>query len=224
MFGTNCVFVISEYWSSNHFDHQWIGRQNKKLEIKCITEWFKKKIFMTKMRHRRDLSQDVRHFFDWILMSSLSLQSMCLIGARINAIAETWCQQQTNGSLGTGGHFGSTHVLTTMLVLLDEICFHNGGYIHLPQFAPSICQYCGPCRNAQACATPKLWVPPLAAAEAPWSIKLQAKLLEYFVRSHKSNIDQSDHCWLCCRCTSACHRSARRYLFSSWQESRFQGY
>jgi len=28
--------VITQYLSWNHFHHQWIGRQNKKLQIKCI--------------------------------------------------------------------------------------------------------------------------------------------------------------------------------------------
>jgi len=36
LFGTNCVVVITQYWSWNCFHHQWIGRQNKKLQIKCI--------------------------------------------------------------------------------------------------------------------------------------------------------------------------------------------
>jgi len=36
LFGTNCVFVITQYRSWNNFHNQWIGRQNKKLQIKCI--------------------------------------------------------------------------------------------------------------------------------------------------------------------------------------------
>ena len=36
LFGTNYVVIITQYWSWNHFYHQWIGRQNKKLQIKCI--------------------------------------------------------------------------------------------------------------------------------------------------------------------------------------------
>jgi len=39
LFDTNCVVVIIGYWSSIHFHHQWIGRQNKNIEIKCCTEW-----------------------------------------------------------------------------------------------------------------------------------------------------------------------------------------
>ena len=36
LFSTNYVVMIIQFWSSNHFHHQWIGRQNKKLQIKCI--------------------------------------------------------------------------------------------------------------------------------------------------------------------------------------------
>jgi len=36
LFGANYVVMITQYWSLNHFHHQWIGRQNTKLQIKCI--------------------------------------------------------------------------------------------------------------------------------------------------------------------------------------------
>jgi len=38
---THCVVLIIEYWSLNHLHHKGLGRQNKKLEIRCTTEWFK---------------------------------------------------------------------------------------------------------------------------------------------------------------------------------------
>jgi len=34
--------MITQYWSWNHLNHQWIGRQNKNLQIKCIPVWAKK--------------------------------------------------------------------------------------------------------------------------------------------------------------------------------------
>jgi len=39
LFGTNYVAVITQYWSWKHssFHHQWIGRHNKKLQIKYIS-------------------------------------------------------------------------------------------------------------------------------------------------------------------------------------------
>jgi len=43
LFCTNCVVVITEYWGSNYFHYQWIGRQTKKLEIKCTTEWLSRR-------------------------------------------------------------------------------------------------------------------------------------------------------------------------------------
>ena len=45
LFGTNCVVVIIEYWSSNRFHYEWIGRQNKKLEMKCISESLRREFF-----------------------------------------------------------------------------------------------------------------------------------------------------------------------------------
>ena len=44
--------MIIQYWSSNHFHHQWIGRQNLKLHMKCIPEWLRR-IFVMKKMHRR---------------------------------------------------------------------------------------------------------------------------------------------------------------------------
>jgi len=38
MFVTNCLVVITQYWSSNYFHHQRIGKQNKQLQIECILE------------------------------------------------------------------------------------------------------------------------------------------------------------------------------------------
>jgi len=42
--------VITQSWSWNHFHHQWIDRQSKQLQIKCIPEWLR-----NKMRCRQDL-------------------------------------------------------------------------------------------------------------------------------------------------------------------------
>jgi len=36
LFATNYVVMISQYWSWNHFHHQWISRQKKKLQMICI--------------------------------------------------------------------------------------------------------------------------------------------------------------------------------------------
>jgi len=52
LFGTNCVVVITEYWISNHSSHQWIGRQNQKLETKCITKWSRRRCLMKQLRRR----------------------------------------------------------------------------------------------------------------------------------------------------------------------------
>jgi len=46
LFGINCVVVITEYWSSKHYHYQWIGRQNEKLEIHCITEWLNRMLIV----------------------------------------------------------------------------------------------------------------------------------------------------------------------------------
>ena len=35
--------MITQYWSWNRFHHQWIGSQNKKLQIKSNASWFKQK-------------------------------------------------------------------------------------------------------------------------------------------------------------------------------------
>ena len=48
LFGTNCVFKITQDWSSNRFHHQWIGRQNKQSGIKCIPEWSRQRFFVKK--------------------------------------------------------------------------------------------------------------------------------------------------------------------------------
>ena len=39
----------------NRFHHQWIGRQNKKLEIKCIPEWLRTRFCIQNMHRRPDL-------------------------------------------------------------------------------------------------------------------------------------------------------------------------
>ena len=85
LFGTNYVFVITKYWSSNHLHHQWIGIQENKVENKCTTEWLTRRFFMKKMRRRQEFifakiaprarlikqnALQVR-FFDWILMGCL---------------------------------------------------------------------------------------------------------------------------------------------------------
>jgi len=46
--------VITQYWKSNNFHHQKIGRQNKKLEIKYVPESLRRRLFMQKMRRRPD--------------------------------------------------------------------------------------------------------------------------------------------------------------------------
>ena len=38
LIGTNCVVVVTQYCSSNHFHHQSICRQNKKLQIKYFSD------------------------------------------------------------------------------------------------------------------------------------------------------------------------------------------
>jgi len=48
LFSTNCVVVITEYWSSNHVYHQWIGRKNKMLEIKCTIEQWRSRFLCKK--------------------------------------------------------------------------------------------------------------------------------------------------------------------------------
>ena len=86
LFGTNCVIVTTEYWSSHQVLHWWICRQNKNLEIQRITEWLIRKCSMKKMRRKPDflMKQNApqarlikpnapqARFFDWILMGSLS--------------------------------------------------------------------------------------------------------------------------------------------------------
>ena len=78
------VVVITQYWSSNHFYHLWIGTQNKQIEIKCIPEYLRRRTFIwkircrldfswNKMRCRHDLSNKMRrrpHFFSeswWVV-------------------------------------------------------------------------------------------------------------------------------------------------------------
>ena len=91
---TKCLLLDTFLMSSNHFHHQWIGRQNKQLETECtsVAGWLKRKFLMEKMRRRffyeknvwqarliKQNEPEVR-FFDWILMSSLLyLYSMTFI-------------------------------------------------------------------------------------------------------------------------------------------------
>ena len=68
-----CYNVITQYWKSNNFHHQKIGRQNKKLEIKYVPESLRRRLFMTKMRRRPDfLGNKMRYrqdcLFDLLLL------------------------------------------------------------------------------------------------------------------------------------------------------------
>ena len=79
LFATNCVVVMTQYWNSNHFHYQWIHRQNKKLQMKCIPEWLKS-ILMKRMRRRPD--------FLWIKMrhrQDLSNKMFC----RLNLLTKS---------------------------------------------------------------------------------------------------------------------------------------
>jgi len=104
LLNTSCVIVITGCRSSNHLHHQWIGRQNKKLEIKCITEWVEKMMFhgkkcaagqmflWNKMRHRQDLSNRLRRMKEFL---TESLWVVCPIDTMCNSFFTNYIPEST---------------------------------------------------------------------------------------------------------------------------------
>jgi len=70
LYGINFVVVITEYWISNHLSHQWIGRQNQKLETKCIT----RRCLMKQLRRRPVL------FYETKCAAGKTYQTKCAAG------------------------------------------------------------------------------------------------------------------------------------------------
>jgi len=82
LFGTKCVVVITKYWSSNHFHHQCIGRQNKHLQVKYIPEWLRTRCSTKIMRSRPDFDKKMRHRQDFNYTLA-ALQYVCFPHCRI---------------------------------------------------------------------------------------------------------------------------------------------
>ena len=108
-FCTNCVVMITEYWSLYHFHHQWNDVQNTMLDVKCITEWWRRRFSIKKIHCRlvlfnkrnapqaRLITRNAlqANFFSRILKGSLSYWNRMYILFFTNHISESssWIHQ-----------------------------------------------------------------------------------------------------------------------------------